>query len=114
MIVALRILFLAIIASMLAVTVQASLDRGVTEALRDLWPDPWFRATLADAYFGFLTVYAWVAYRERRWRARALWFVLFMGLGNIAIAAYVLNRLFRVSRDAPISEILLRQEVAGR
>jgi hypothetical protein len=112
-IVALRILFAAIFASMLAVTVQASLDRGVVEALRDLWPDPWFRATLADAYFGFLTVYAWVAYRERGWLGRAVWFVLFMGLGNFAIASYMLIRLLRVPRGASISEVLLRPEAAS-
>ena len=81
---------------MLAVTTIASLDRGVFEAGADLWSDPWFRATLADAYFGFLAVYLWIAYKERSWGRRVLWFVLLMLLGNIAIAVYVLIQLFRL------------------
>ncbi len=110
MIIFLRILFAAILLAMLAVTINASLQQGVFEAGRVLWPDPWFRATLADAYFGFITVYVWIAYRERTWFSRVLWFVLVMSLGNIAIAVYVLNRLFRVRRDAPLEAVLLRQE----
>ncbi len=91
----LKILFGAILAAMLYVTVSASLERGVFEAAAALWPDPWFRATLADAYFGFLTVYVWIAYKEAGWARRALWFLLLMALGNIAIAVYVLIQLFR-------------------
>ena len=113
MIVFLRILFAAILLAMLTVTIHASLQQGVFEAGRALWPDPWFRATLADAYFGFITVYVWIAYRECTWFGRALWFLLLMLLGNIAIAVYILNRLFRVPRDAPLEAVLLRQEVTS-
>jgi hypothetical protein len=112
MILFLRVLFAAILVAMLAVTITASLQRGVFEAGSALWPDPWFRATLADAYFGFITVFVWIAYRERSWLARAAWFVALMGLGNIAIAVYVLNRLFRVPRGASIESVLLRKKVA--
>ncbi len=108
MILALRILFLLILAGMLAVTAGASLERGVFDAAGELWDDPWFRATLADAYFGFITVYVWIAYRERSWGARLLWFVLLMALGNIAIAGYLLWRLFALPLDAPIERLLLR------
>lgn len=104
----LKVLFGAILAVMLYVTVAASLDRGVFAAGSELWPDPWFRATLADAYCGFLAVYAWVFYRERSWAARALWFAAFMALGNIAIAVYVLARLFRLPAGAGAEDLLLR------
>lgn len=110
MIVFLRVLFAAILVAMLAVTISASLQQGVFEAGRALWPDPWFRATLADAYFGFITVYVWIAYRESSWLGRGVWFVLLMMLGNIAIAVYMLNRLFRVPRDASLESVLLRSE----
>lgn len=113
MIVFLRILFAAILVAMLAVTIGASLQQGVFEAGKVLWPDPWFRATLADAYFGFITVYVWIAYRERNWLGRAVWFVLLMSLGNIAIAVYMLNRLFRVPRDASLEAVLLRQQAGS-
>jgi len=106
---ALRLLFAAILAAMLAVTVAASLDRSVFVAAGELWPDPWFRATLADAYFGFLTVWVWVAYRERTWLARGVWLGLFLALGNIAIAGYVLLRLARLRPGEPLERVLLRQ-----
>jgi hypothetical protein len=104
----LRILFGLILVAMLAVTVAASLERGVFEAAGELWGDPWFRATLADAYFGFLTVYVWIAYRERGWPRRLLWFVLLMALGNIAIAGYLLGALLRLPPDASLERLLLR------
>ena len=30
----------------------------------------WTIATLFDAYYGFITFYVWVAYKERRWLPR--------------------------------------------
>lgn len=104
----LRALFLAILFAMLSITVIASLDRSVFLAGRQLWPDPWFRATLADAYFGFLTVYVWIAYKETTWTARLVWFVLLMALGNIAIPIYVLLQL-RHARDGALESVLLRR-----
>ncbi len=93
---ALKLLFGAILVVMLYVTVAAALERGLFEAGGELWPDPWFRATLVDAYCGFLTFYAWVFYRERTWAGRGLWLVAILALGNIAMSAYVLARLFRL------------------
>jgi hypothetical protein len=104
----LKIFFVLILLSMLAVTTVASLDRGVFEAGADLWDDPWFRATLADAYFGFLVVYLWIAYKEGTWGRRVLWFVLLMTLGNIAIAIYLLIQLFRLPASATPRDLLLR------
>ena len=106
----LKIFFAFVLLAMLAVTTVASLDRGVFEAGAELWPDPWFRATLVDAYFGFLAVYLWIAYKERTWGRRALWFVLLMTLGNIAIAVYLLIQLFRLPATAGMADLLLRPE----
>ncbi|MDH3253976.1 MAG: DUF1475 domain-containing protein [Acidobacteriota bacterium] len=105
----LKIVFLLVLLAMLAVTTVASLDRGVFDAGADLWQDPWFRATLADAYFGFLAVYLWIAYKERTWGRRILWFVLLVTLGNIAIAVYVLLQLFRLPASATMDDLLLRK-----
>ena len=105
---ALRLFFAAILVGMLAVTIVASLDRGVWAAGTELWPDPWFRATLADAYFGFLTVYLWIAYREPTWPRRILWLALVLTLGNIAIAVYLLLRLTALSPGDGVDRLLLR------
>ena len=108
MIIVFRWLFGVIFVAMLCVTVVASLDRGITVAISELWPDPWFRATLADAYFGFLTVWVWIAYKETSAMSRATWFVLVMTLGNIAIAGYLLRLLFRMSPDDALDNIFMR------
>lgn len=103
-------LFYAIFAAMIAVTVIASLERGVFTALADLWSDAWFRATLADAYFGFLTFYCWVAYREEGWLGRIVWLLAIFYLGNIAMSVYVLACLWGLPAEAPLWQVLLRPE----
>lgn len=106
---ALRLLFSVILAAMLVVTVRASLDYSILEVPARLGHDAWFHATLADAYFGFLTFFVWVAYLEGGCGRRLLWLVAILLLGNIAMAAYLLNRLFRLPADATPADILLRR-----
>jgi len=65
-------------------------------------PDRWWTiATFLDAYFGFITFYVWVLYKEARLGPRLGWFVAIMSLGNLAMSAYVLLQLRRVAADAP-------------
>jgi hypothetical protein len=105
---ALKILFSCIFLSLLVYTAWASTRQsvlhwgGLTSA-----PDRyWTRATLMDAYFGFLTFYVWVFYKESRWLPRIAWFVAIMLLGNMAMSAYVLLQLFRLRADQAAREIL--------
>lgn len=113
---ALKLLFGAILAVMLYVTVQASLHQSVLDwrGLVD-GPDRWWTiATLADAYCGFLTFYAWVFYKERTALARVSWFVAIMLLGNFAMATYVLLALARLRHDQPLEHLLLRDPSPAR
>jgi hypothetical protein len=108
---ALKLLFGGILAGMLVVTTTASLRQPLWEwtglvAEPDRW---WTYATLADAYFGFLTFYAWVFYKEASATARAGWFVAIMLLGNMAMAVYVLLQLHQLRGDQPAESILLRR-----
>lgn len=97
---------------MTAITVVASLDRSVLRGGQGLWPDPWFIATLMDAYFGFLTFYLWVAYKETSWTSRGIWFVAIMSLGNFAISGYLLWQLSRMQRFSWEGLLLRRRETA--
>ncbi|MBD13875.1 MAG: hypothetical protein CMJ72_01775 [Planctomycetaceae bacterium] len=103
------LLFLLILVAMLAITAYASLNRSIFSVGPELTSDPWFQATLADAYFGFLTFYIWVAYKERAVWQKLLWFVLIMALGNIAMAIYVLIQLRRWDHSGGIERLLIRQ-----
>lgn len=89
-------IFAAILISMLVVTTLTSLKMPIWDAFSTFSDNPWAVATLWDAYFGFLTFYVWVAWRETAMGARILWFILIMALGNIAMSLYVLIQLFQL------------------
>jgi hypothetical protein len=71
---------------------------------------PWFIATLFDCYFGFLTFYAWLAYKETGWFARTAGWWRSCCLGNIAMSSYMLITLFRLPANATMEQVLLRRQ----
>ena len=108
---ALRLLFGFILLSLLAFTSYASTQQPVW-AWRGPFESPdrwWTLATLIDAYYGFLTFYAWVFYKEPRALPRVGWFVAIMLFGNMAMSAYVLLQLARLRDDEPAAAILMRR-----
>jgi predicted permease len=109
MIIALRFFFIVVLTSMLWVTSWASMHVALWEIPASVGGHPWFIATLFDAYWGFLTFYCWVVYKERGWVSRVLWLIAILLLGNIAMAVYLLIQLFRVPATANIEEVLLRR-----
>jgi magnesium-transporting ATPase (P-type) len=107
----LRCLFGFILLSLLAFTTFASFQQSLLD-----WqglvrrPDNWWTiATLIDAYYGFITFYVWVFWKEVRALPRAAWFVAIMLLGNMAMAAYVLRELSRLAPGEPASAILTKR-----
>lgn len=101
-----------ILLAMLAVTSYASLDRSILNVRPELISDPWFHATLCDAYCGFLTFFVWVAFKERSWPGRVGWFVGIMLLGNIAMSVYVLMQIARLGPDFTPERLLLPERSA--
>ncbi len=104
----LKLLFSCILLSLLAYTLFASTRQPVLQ-----WggltggPDRyWTRATLMDAYFGFVTFYVWVFYKELRWSRRIAWFIAIMLLGNMAMSAYVLRELWRLAPGEDAARLL--------
>lgn len=109
MILALRCFFIIVLISMLGVTTWASQQLPLWKLPYETWTHPWFIATLFDAYWGFLTFYCWLVYKEVSWVARVAWFVAILLLGNIAMAVYALIQLFKVSPTGRIEDVLLRR-----
>ncbi len=103
----LYILFVSIFVVMLIFTIRASLVRSVFNN-GHLLGDEWFQATLADAYLGFIVFFVWVAWRERSFGSRFVWFVLIMTLGNIAMAGYILIQLYRLPETADFADLLTK------
>ncbi len=107
----LQVLFAVILLSLLVTTIHASLQQpvwewtGLTQGI-DRW---WTRATLLDAYFGFITFFVWVCFKERSFVAKLLWFIAIMALGNMAMAGYVLLQLRKLAPGEPIANVLVRR-----
>ncbi len=101
MILGLRLLFLVVLGSMLWVTTWASSVCPLFAVPRPVATHPWFLATMADAYWGFLTFYVWVVFKQTSWCARAAWLVAILLLGNIAMASYCLSGAADRAPDRP-------------
>jgi predicted permease len=106
----LRAAFSAVLVSMLCVTGWASAHVPWWQTPRQLVLHPWFIATLFDTYFGFLTFYIWLAYRETALLARIAWLIAILALGNIAMSAYMLQLLWRLPPGATMAQLLLRPQ----
>ena len=109
MIIFLRCLFMAILLAMIAVTTWASTEVALWETPRAVATHPWFIATLFDTYFAFLAFWLWVAWLEKTWLRRISWLVAILLLGNIAMALYLLMRLFRLPPTATMEDVITRR-----
>jgi hypothetical protein len=106
------LLFLFIFIFMVVMTVRTQMQVSLWDFPR--WQpqyagNPWAMATLWDAYFGFITFFVWVCYKERTMGMRILWFLLIMALGNIAMSCYVLIQLFRLKPGEAVSDVITRR-----
>ena len=108
------LLAVAALVALISVSVWATSKISIFPAVQALLADPaggthpWFVATLADAYFGFLWFWAWIAYKESSNLARGGWLLGVLLLGNIAMAAYMLLQLRKLPPGAPAQALLLR------
>jgi hypothetical protein len=104
----LRLLFGFILLAMIAVTSWASWRQPVWQwgGLTRPPDDAWTIATLFDAYYGFITFYVWLAYKELRWLPRVGWLIAILLLGNMAMSTYVLLQLRRLPANESIVRLL--------
>jgi hypothetical protein len=110
------LLFIPILVSMIIVTSWASSVQPMWEwtGLRQSPNHAWTIATMFDTYFGFITFYTWIVYKESRWLARVLWFIAIMLLGNMAMSVYVMKELWKLRAEQaqssdPIAILLTRK-----
>jgi Protein of unknown function (DUF1475) len=107
----LKMLFGFIFVFMVVMTIRTSMQQSLWNARPEFMASPWSMATLYDAYFGFLTFFCWLAWREGGLALKIVWFVLIMALGNIAMSLYVLIQLFQLQPDEGVAG-LFRQKTA--
>jgi hypothetical protein len=102
-------LFALIFIGMLSVIITATIDQNIFEAVGNMWPNWWFKASLLDLYFAFLTLFVWVAYKEIHLWRKLVWFASFMLLGSLAISAYMLTELYRLRVGDTVETLLTRR-----
>jgi hypothetical protein len=73
---------------------------NVIEGYVTVCREPWGLATMFDAYFGFLSFWLYIAWRENSWISRIAWLVALLLLGNFAIAGYALVCLAQSSESS--------------
>jgi predicted permease len=110
MIIFLRIAFGFVLVSMLCCTSWASYQCALWKTPQALVTHPWFIATLFDCYFGFLTFFVWLAFKETSNVARIAWLIAILLLGNIAMSTYMLITVFRLPVNATMEQVLLRRK----
>jgi hypothetical protein len=104
-----------VILGLVGISTWATSHVSLVPAIQDLIANPsagytpWLVATLLDAYFGFLWFWLWIAYKETTWAMRLVWLVLVLGLGNIAMGAYMLIRIWKLPKNAKFEDLLLRR-----
>lgn len=93
-----RILGIVVLVLMLGVLTWASSLQALWSVPAEVAQNPWFLATLADAYCGFIIFFAWVVSREQTMNARVGWLAAILMLGNVATAIYLIRAFGAVRR----------------
>ena len=106
----LRGLFLLILAFMVGITTWASRQCPLFGVPHVVATHPWFLATMGDAYWGFVTFYVWVCYRQVSWTARLAWILAILALGNIAMSSYCLAALSEAPGNGKLSDVLIARK----
>lgn len=109
----LRSLFIGIFVTMAAIIGWAAWQQPIFGIPDEVTSNPWFIATLFDAYFAFLTFYVWVAWKEPTPAARLLWLPVVILWGNFVMAIYVLIELFRIDHRDQLREVLIARRSGG-
>ena len=94
---------------MIYVTITTSLRSNLFEEWSTLGQIPWMTATLKDFYINITVIFSWIAYKEQSAASRIVWLLLLVGLGSIAVTAYVVIQLFKLQPGDSAEKILLRQ-----
>ncbi|MFA6211065.1 MAG: hypothetical protein WCT03_01585 [Candidatus Obscuribacterales bacterium] len=108
MILLLRILYGGIFLAMVLVTIWAASHESILAIPPVVLNNVWFQATLIDAYFGFLSFYFWVCYREKSLPLKIFMFFAIMLLGNLTMSVYVLLAMYRLKPGEGVEKLFSR------
>lgn len=105
----LLIIFTAVFLWVTYVVIDTSYQSNLFKEWDYLMGIPWMQATLWDFYANILVLLIWVYYKESSIALKALWTVLFITLGSIAVTGYVLLQLFKLKTGEGLEKILMKR-----
>ncbi len=109
MITLLKVVYAVVLIVMIAVTAWSGMHESILAVPPVVLNDVWFKATLFDAYFGFMSFFFWICYREKSLALKVFLFFAIVFLGNIAMAIYALVALFRLKPGDGVQKLFARR-----
>ncbi|MBK7841758.1 MAG: DUF1475 domain-containing protein [Candidatus Obscuribacter sp.] len=109
MITLLKVIYAIVLIVMIAVTAWSGMHENILAIPPVVLNDVWFKATLFDAYFGFMSFFFWICYREKSLALKVFLFFAIVFLGNIAMAIYALVALFRLKPGDGVEKLFARR-----
>ncbi|MBK7750174.1 MAG: DUF1475 domain-containing protein [Candidatus Obscuribacter sp.] len=109
MITLLKVIYAIVLIVMIAVTAWSGMHENILAIPPVVLNDVWFKATLFDAYFGFMSFFFWICYREKSLALKVFLFFAIVFLGNIAMAIYALVALFRLKPGDGVQKLFARR-----
>lgn len=90
------------------VVVETSMQSNLFKEWDYLMSIPWMKATLWDFYANIFVLLLWVYYKESHLAMKAIWTILFITLGGIAVTGYVLLQLMKLRAGDGLDKVLLK------
>ena len=87
------LVLIAALAWLTYMIVVSSLNMGIFDAIRGLWPDLWFQTTIYDFYNNQLIIVGWIAYKEKNPAKIFAWLIFSLSFGSVASIIYILKEL---------------------
>jgi hypothetical protein len=82
MITLLKVVYAVVLIVMIAVTAWSGMHESILAVPPVVLNDVWFKATLFDAYFGFMSFFFWICYREKSLALKVFLFFAIVFLGQ--------------------------------
>lgn len=102
----LRPLLLVVTLGLLALVVATEVSQPLLQLPKAVADAPWLWYSMVDFYGAAMVFWLWLCGKEARLATRLLWLVLIVGLGSMAITAYLWWLLRRYPTGTPLANVV--------
>jgi hypothetical protein len=102
----LRPLLLVVTLLLFALAVATEISQPLFELPQAVADAPWLWYSMVDFYAAAMVFWLWLCGKEARVASRVLWLLLIVGLGSMAITAYLWWLLRRYPAGMPLATVV--------